>query len=219
MTEPKVARFADAHAEDLFNRLLQAVPDAMKDMVKPMLINMAEQKTGGGPITVEAIKEMVEALPEPQKSVFKQVLSVRKGLDPSLIKSLVQEFGKDIHTIFFKIMEQLGYIPAEALPEIAKETGISHAHLYHLVTTGSAFSLLPLEEQITICTGTSCRVRDKSNTLETIERLVKEARDHRFTLKRVRCLGCCNSGPNAEVKGKKMALEAVKSQLEVSLKG
>jgi NADH:ubiquinone oxidoreductase subunit E len=219
MSEQKVPAFADSDAEDLFNRIIQAVPDAMKNMVKPMLIGMAEQKAGGGPITVDAIKEMVEGLPEPQKSAFKQVVSAKKGLDPETIKVMLQECGGDISALFFKIMGSMKYIPPGAVREIAKQTGIPEAHLFHLVTTGRAFSLFLPEQQVTVCAGTGCAVKDKAKSIEAIERLVNESGPEKVNLKKVRCLGCCDSGPSAEVNGKKVALNALQSQLETFLKG
>jgi NADH:ubiquinone oxidoreductase subunit E len=219
MSEQRVPTFADSDAEDLFNRIIQAVPDAMKNVVKPMLIGMAEQKAGGGPITVDAIKEMVEGLPEPQKSAFKQVVSAKKGLDPETIKAMLQECGGDISALFFKIMGSMKYIPPEAIREIAKQTGIPEAHLFHLVTTGRAFSLSLPEQQVTVCAGTGCAVKDKAKSIEVIERLVNEAGAEKVTLKKVRCIGCCDSGPSAEVNGKKVALNTLQSQLEAFLKG
>jgi NADH:ubiquinone oxidoreductase subunit E len=219
MSEQKVPKFADSDAEDLFNRLILAVPEAMKNMVKPMLISMAEQKAGGGPITVDAIKEMVEGLPEPQKSAFKQVVAAKKGLDPETIKAMIQECGGDMVALFFKIMERMKYIPPEAIREIAKQTGVPEAHLFHLSTTGKAFSLSLPEQQITLCAGTGCAVKDKAKGIEVIEKLVNKAAPERVALKKVRCLGCCDSGPSAEVNGKKVALDVLQSQLEAFLKG
>jgi NADH:ubiquinone oxidoreductase subunit E len=219
MSEQKVPKFADSDAEDLFNRIILAVPDAMKNVVKPMLISMAEQKAGGGPITVDAIKEMVEGLPEPQKSVFKQVVSAKKGLDPDTIKAMIQECGGDISDLFFKIMGRMKYISPEAIREIAKQTGIPEAHLFHLATTGKAFSLSLPEHQVTLCAGTGCAVKDKAKGIEAIEKLVNEAGPEKISLKKVRCLGCCDSGPTAEVSGKKISLNALQSQLEAFLKG
>jgi NADH:ubiquinone oxidoreductase subunit E len=219
MSEQKVPKFADRDAEDLFNRIIQVVPDAMKNVVKPMLTSMAEQKAGGGPITVEAIKEMVEGLPEPQKSTFRQVISAKKGLDPSTIKAMIEECGSDVSAIFFKIMERMKYIPPEAIREIAKQTAIPEAHLFHLATTGRAFSLLQAEHQITLCAGTSCAIKDKAGNMGKIEKLAEEAGPEKVRLKKVRCLGCCDSGLSAEADGKKVTLNLLQSQLEAFLRG
>jgi NADH:ubiquinone oxidoreductase subunit E len=219
MSEQKVPTFAESEAQGLFSRIIQAVPDAMKNVVQPMLISMAEQKAGGGPITVDAIKEMVEGLPEPQKSVFKQVVSAKKGLDPETVKAMIQECGGDISALFFKIMGSMKYIPPGAVREIAKQTGIPEAHLFHLVTTGKAFSLSLPEHQVTVCAGTGCTVKDKAGSLGAIDKLVNEAGAEKIQMKKVRCLGCCDSGPSAEVNGKKVALNALQSQLEAFLKG
>jgi NADH:ubiquinone oxidoreductase subunit E len=219
MTELEEPKFADSEAEDLFSRMILAVPEAMKNMVKPMLLGLAGQKAGGGPITIEALKEMVEGLPEPQKSVFKQVVAARKGLDPEVIKAMIEECGGDIPRIFFKIMERMKYIPQEAVREIAKQTGISEAHLFHLITTGKAFFLSSSAHQVTLCAGTGCTVKDKSKSLETIEKLVTDAGSKEVLLKKARCLGCCDSGPLAEIDGKRVALNVVQAQIEAFLKG
>ena len=63
MSDAKEPKFADSEAQDLFSRMIQAVPDAMKEMVKPMLLNLSAQKAGGGPITVAALKEMIGDFP------------------------------------------------------------------------------------------------------------------------------------------------------------
>lgn len=219
MSEQKEPKFADSEAQDLFSRMIQAVPDAMKNVVQPMLIGMAEQKAGGGPITVDAIKEMVEGLPEPQKSVFKQVVSAKKGLDPETVKAMIQECGGDISELFFKIMGRMKCISPEGIREIAKQTGIPEAHLFHLATTGRAFSVSLPEHQVTVCAGTGCAVKDKAGSLGAIEKLVNEAGAEKIQMKKVRCLGCCDSGPAVEIDGKRVALSSSPSKLETLVKG
>ncbi|MDX1777854.1 MAG: hypothetical protein R3339_03170, partial [Thermodesulfobacteriota bacterium] len=63
----------------MFEKLMNAVPEAMRDMVKPQLLQFLTAKASGKPVTNEIVTRMVqEDLPEPQKSVIMQALGIQK---------------------------------------------------------------------------------------------------------------------------------------------
>ena len=132
---------------------------------------------------------------------------------------MIEESHGDISAVLCKVMGLMKYIPPEGVKEIAKQTGVSEAHLFHLVTTGRAFALSPSEHQVSVCAGTGCAVKDKSGNLETIEKLIAGAGPERVFSKKVRCLGCCESGPLCEIDGVKVPLNAAQARIETLLKG
>ena len=62
-------------SKELFDKMMGAVPDEMKSMAEPMLTGMITQKAGGGPVTRQVLADVVDGLPEPQKSMLKGVLA------------------------------------------------------------------------------------------------------------------------------------------------
>ena len=63
----------------MFEKLMSAVPDAMRDMIKPKLLELLAGKAAGKPVTGELVTRMVkEDLPEPQKSAIMQTLGIKK---------------------------------------------------------------------------------------------------------------------------------------------
>jgi hypothetical protein len=61
-------------SKELFDKMMAVVPDEMKTMAEQMLVGMITAKAGGGPVTRDVLVEVVEGLPEPQKSAFKGVI-------------------------------------------------------------------------------------------------------------------------------------------------
>ena len=61
--------------EKLFGQLIEALPEQMRNLAKPQLIDFLKVKSGGEPVTSEMITGMVEDLPEPQKGMLAQALA------------------------------------------------------------------------------------------------------------------------------------------------
>jgi len=94
-----------------------------------------------------------------------------------------------------------GYIPPEAVTEIAARLNLSPAEVFGVLTFYKAFSLKPRGKHvITICMGTACHVRGAPAILDEFERTLKidageTTEDNRFTLEKVNCVGACALGP------------------------
>jgi len=63
--------------EEIFKKLTDAVPEAMRDAIEPKLLEMINARAAGNPVTADVVTEMVkEDLPEPQKSALMAALGI-----------------------------------------------------------------------------------------------------------------------------------------------
>lgn len=109
------------------------------------------------------------------------------------------------------VQEELGYLPDEAMQEIANFTQVPASNVYAVATFYAQFRFEPLgRNHIMVCRGTACHVRGAQAILEEItESLGLEGEgtteDQEFTIETVACIGCCALAPvitvNEEVHG------------------
>jgi NADH-quinone oxidoreductase subunit E len=127
------------------------------------------------------------------------------------MEDILREFGqdqKDLIHILHRVQAKFGYIPAEAVAQVARRLRISENEIFGVLTFYKAFSLEPRGRYlVTVCLGTACHVRGGVQIVEEMERKlrVKAGRttpDRKFTLETVNCLGCCAIGPVVVVNGK-----------------
>lgn len=112
---------------------------------------------------------------------------------------------EDVKTAKIRLLQELqkkyGYLREDHMRYVAKRIGDSYTDLYGIATFYSQFNLNPAgRHTIYVCEGTSCHVKGGKKLLSKIGELlgvkVKETtEDKRFTLKVVRCLGCCGISP------------------------
>ena len=63
--------------EEIFETLIQAVPEPMRDGIKPKLIEMLAARAAGEPVSRETVISMVEEdMPEPQRSALMAALGI-----------------------------------------------------------------------------------------------------------------------------------------------
>jgi len=63
-----------------------------------------------------------------------------------------------------------GYLPEDALSEIAEFVGIPLSRVYGVATFYNQFRLTPLGENVVrVCRGTACHVKNSSNILYALE--------------------------------------------------
>jgi NADH-quinone oxidoreductase subunit E len=114
--------------EKLFAKLMEAVPEAMRDTMKPKLMEMLASKAAGKAVSAKTVTRMVqEDLPEPQKSALLAALGIKKpetrdNAQPAAESAPSLEWsGKS--KAMFEIM--LGEVP-EAMREVfrGKLTGV-----------------------------------------------------------------------------------------------
>jgi len=96
---------------------------------------------------------------------------------------------------------KLGYIPKEAFETISEKINIPLSQAYSVATFFTDFFLKPIgKHKIEICNGTSCYVRGSEKIFDHLSRKLNIAEDETtedrlFTLKKVRCIGCCSLSP------------------------
>ncbi len=130
----------------------------------------------------------VELAPDVREEVV-QVLARWKGREGPLMP-ILQELN-----------ERFNYFPEDVLRYVSHETGYPLTHLYRIATFYRAFSLKPRgKHTISVCMGTTCYVRGAERLMEKFTEVLgvgvdETTEDRLFTLKAVRCIGCCGLAP------------------------
>lgn len=128
----------------------------------------------------------------------------------SLLEPVFQRYktyGGNLITLLQETQEIYGYLPLEALQEIADKTGSKRAKIYGIATFYSQFRLNPTGKYIILqCQGTACHVNGSEQVSTAIcEELGIEpggtSSDGIFTLENVACLGCCSLAPVMMING------------------
>ncbi len=99
------------------------------------------------------------------------------------------------------VQEVYGYLPEDALKEIAAHVGMPFSAVYGVATFYNQFRLTPLGKNvIRVCRGTACHVKNSANILAALENELgvcagSTTRDKVFTLETVACIGACSIAP------------------------
>lgn len=107
-----------------------------------------------------------------------------------------------------EVQDQLGYIPFEAMEEIAKATHTSVADVYGVVCFYAGFTTTPKGKHvINVCLGTACYVKGSQILVDTALELTGASvngtsEDGLFSLDATRCLGACGLAPVVVIDGK-----------------
>ncbi|MFC2006320.1 NADH-quinone oxidoreductase subunit NuoE [Chloroflexota bacterium] len=103
--------------------------------------------------------------------------------------------------ILQKAQEELGYLPEEAVSEIANFLGLTKNEIYGVASFYAQFRFERQgEHTVKVCQGTACYVRGGRRILETVERELGiqpggTTEDYKFSLERVACFGACALAP------------------------
>lgn len=109
--------------------------------------------------------------------------------------------------ILQEAQRKLGYLPPDAIKEIAHFLGMSSSEVYGVATFYAQFLFSPPGEHIIkVCLGTACFVRGGGKILETVTTELgidpgETTKDCKFTLERVACFGCCALAPIMVIDG------------------
>jgi len=107
-----------------------------------------------------------------------------------------------------KVQGKLGYLPREAMLEIADYLGIAAIDVYGVVTFYNQFRLNPPgKHSIRVCLGTACHMKGGYITLDAWKRRLniqprQTTPDREFDLDTVACVGCCTMAPVTVVDNK-----------------
>ena len=103
--------------------------------------------------------------------------------------------------ILQKVQGKLGYLPREAMLEIARFLNMPDIDVYSVVTFYNQFRLNPPgKHSIKVCLGTACHMRGGYITLDAWKRRLgieerQTTPDREFDLDTVACVGCCVMAP------------------------
>ena len=103
--------------------------------------------------------------------------------------------------ILQKVQGRLGYLPSEAMTEVAEYLNIPDIDVYGVVTFYNQFRLTPPgRHSVRVCLGTACHMKGGYITLDAWKRRLEinpgETTDDReFDLDTVACVGCCTMAP------------------------
>jgi len=119
-------------------------------------------------------------------------------------KRILNRFSRkkgNLIPILQKVQGKLGYLPREAMLEIAQFLGIPEIDVYSVVTFYNQFRLNPPgEHSIKVCLGTACHMKGGYITLDAWKRRLgidtrQTTPDREFDLDTVACVGCCVMAP------------------------
>jgi NADH-quinone oxidoreductase subunit E len=125
-----------------------------------------------------------------------------------LDKIIEVQFNNDQENLIMilqAIQERYNYLPYPALTYLSEKMAVPLSRIYGVGTFYSTFSLEPRGKNIIfICLGTACHVRGAEKVRERIEEILQigdgqTTEDRQFTLKSVRCIGCCSLGPVVKI--------------------
>ena len=108
---------------------------------------------------------------------------------------------RNLVPILQQVQEQLGYIPTEAMVEVAEFLKIPEMDVYSVVTFYNQFRLNPPgKHSIRVCLGTACHMKGGYITLDAWKRRLgieagETTEDREFDLDTVACVGCCTMAP------------------------
>ena len=110
--------------------------------------------------------------------------------------------------ILQQVQQELGYLPEEAMREIAHFTRMPESTVFGVATFYAQFKFAPVGRNIVkVCRGTGCYVKGAPRLLDEIEKLlgIKDGEttpDLEYTIETVACFGSCALAPVLLFNGK-----------------
>jgi NADH:ubiquinone oxidoreductase subunit E len=130
------------------------------------------------------------------------------SLEVEQVEALLGQF-EDRREALIPILQEIQstyfYLPQPVLRRVAQKLDIPLTDVYQVATFYRCFSLEPVGRHVVqVCLGTACHVRGGPRVLERILRDLKlpaegTTKDQLFTVRSVRCLGCCGLAPVVQV--------------------
>jgi NADH-quinone oxidoreductase subunit E len=108
-------------------------------------------------------------------------------------------------TLLQKVQRHFGYLPREAMIEVATAKGVSPAAVFGVASFYNQFRMIPPGKYpVKMCMGTACHIKGGNAILKVWEtklgiREGEVTEDRLYSLDRVACVGCCAMAPVAVV--------------------
>jgi len=114
----------------------------------------------------------------------------------------------DLVPVLQRTQVAFGFIPTDAIRQIARWLKVSENEVYGVATFYAQFRFTePGRHHLKVCLGTACHVRGGEQMLDAIGRRFdlragETTADGEYDLERVACLGCCALAPVVSVDGR-----------------
>jgi NADH-quinone oxidoreductase subunit E len=127
------------------------------------------------------------------------------------VAGILQEHAPDPHhliPILQSVQAQFGYLPKDAMADVARFLGVPAASVYEVATFYAQFHLTRQgKHNVRVCLGTACHVRGARQVLRAVQRKLgirpgETTPDFMFSLERVACFGSCALAPVIVVDGR-----------------
>lgn len=109
--------------------------------------------------------------------------------------------------ILHAVQNEFGYISRGVVGVLAKETGISMARIYEVITFYHYFRVTPPgRHNVAVCMGTACYLKGAEKVYDEMAEHIRlmevgGASQGDVQLQTVRCIGCCGMAPAVVVDG------------------
>ena len=129
------------------------------------------------------------------EQAFRSLLEEWKGVKGNVIPLLQ------------RTQDLFGYLPHDAMHQIAVTTGRSPAEIFGVATFYAQFRFKPMGRHVMkVCHGTACHVQGADSLDVIVESRLgikpgDTTPDGEFTVERVACLGCCSLAPVVMIDG------------------
>ena len=123
--------------------------------------------------------------------------------DKKVIDGILKTCGDtSLIAILQAVQSHYNHLPEQVLALLSEKLGVPLSKLFSLATFYRSFSLEPKGKHvIKVCLGTACHVKSGENLFDKAKRDLDLSEEHsttadlRFTVEKVRCLGCCSLAP------------------------
>ncbi|MFQ5951894.1 MAG: NAD(P)H-dependent oxidoreductase subunit E [Candidatus Omnitrophota bacterium] len=173
---------------------------------RPRFIN-EDKCTGCGSCIVNCpVRNKICIIPEEEWGEIKLSPEVEVEVK-RIIKENIDKKGA-LMLILQDIDATYNYFSEDVLRYVSRELEVPLGNILRIATFYNAFSLQPRgKHTISVCMGTTCYVKGSEKLLEQLSEnlnigIEETTKDLRFTLKSVRCLGCCSIAPAVMVDDK-----------------
>ena len=109
--------------------------------------------------------------------------------------------NNELVPILQDVQEKIGYLPEEAMCEVARFIRVPESKVFGVATFYARFHLKPRGRNIIrLCCGTACHVRGAMKVADKVKDLLKievggTTGDKKFTYEEVACIGACGLAP------------------------
>lgn len=127
------------------------------------------------------------------------------------VTSIFEQYAgrrSDLIPILQDVQNALGYIPREAMTEVARFLNLERSIVYGVVTFYAQFYLTRQgKHKVRVCQGTACHVRGGKGIMHAVQKKLgigpgETTADYEFSVERVACFGSCALAPVMVVDGR-----------------